>query len=120
MVRDTQRKGDIAKAQAILHFTSLGYEVAVLLTESAPYDLIIDDGELHRAQVKFTSSAEVDLRRIHSNSTGYVVKAYNEFDFDWLVVYNPDKGIFVIKDAAGKKYTSLNGRVPESGLLERS
>jgi hypothetical protein len=74
-VRSTQRKGDRATAQAIASFTALGFDVSIPLTESAAYDLVVDDGRtLRRVQCKFASGREVDLRRIHSNSTGYVVK----------------------------------------------
>jgi hypothetical protein len=76
-VRDTQKKGDMAVAQAIATFTRLGHDVAVPITESASYDLIVDcDEGLKRVQVRYTSCArgQVDLRRIHSNGTGYVVK----------------------------------------------
>jgi hypothetical protein len=73
-MRETQRKGDIGVAQAIATFTRKGYDVSLPLTESVAYDLVVDTGtELKRVQVRFTSSKEVDLRRVHSNSSGYVV-----------------------------------------------
>jgi hypothetical protein len=76
-VRSTQRKGDIATSRAIATFTAMGFDVSIPLTESAAYDLIADDGhQLARVQCKFASDPrrQVDLRRIHSNSSGYVVK----------------------------------------------
>jgi hypothetical protein len=74
-MRATQRKGDIATARAVATFTLMGCDVSIPLTESAFYDLIVDDGRrLYRVQCKFVSTPEVDLRRIHSNSTGYVTK----------------------------------------------
>ena len=88
-MRTTQKKGDIAVSQAIASFTRLGYDVSIPLTESAPYDLIIDiNNRLIRLQVKYTSSllGEVDLRNIHSNSTGYIVKKYSPNTYDWLYV----------------------------------
>ncbi len=88
-MRTTQKKGDIAVSQAIASFTRLGYDVSIPLTESAPYDLIIDiNNRLIRLQVKYTSSllGEVDLRNIHSNSTGYIVKKYSPNAYDWLYV----------------------------------
>jgi len=86
-MRDTQRKGDIAVSQAITSFTKLGWDVSLPLTESAPYDLVVDLGRcLKRVQVRYTSGKEVDLRRIHSNSTGYVVKNTKENAYDWLYV----------------------------------
>ena len=67
----------MATARAIASFTAMGWDVAIPLTGSAAYDLIVDDGcNLARVQCKFVSNArrQVDLRRIHSNSNGYVVK----------------------------------------------
>jgi hypothetical protein len=53
----------------------MGFDVSIPLTESASYDLIVDDGtSLYRVQCKFSSTPDVDLRRIHSNGTGYVTK----------------------------------------------
>jgi hypothetical protein len=87
-MRETQRKGDTAVAQAIATFTKLGYDVSLPLTESAAYDLIIDTGNnLKRVQVRYSTSGEVDLRRIHSNSKGYVVKKPKKNVYDWLYVF---------------------------------
>ena len=55
-VRATQRKKDIATSRAIATFTAMGCDVSIPLTESAAYDLIVDNGdELARVQCKFTS-----------------------------------------------------------------
>src|SRR5262245_5634523 len=88
-MRTTQRKGDTAPARAVATFTAMGYDVSIPLTESAAYDLVVDDGErLWRVQCKYTSDPgrRVDLRRIHSNSNGYVVKRSPERSYDWLYV----------------------------------
>jgi hypothetical protein len=96
-MRETQRKGDIAVAQAIATFTRKGYDISTPLTESAAYDLIIDTGkELKRLQVRFTGSTEVDLRRVHSNSSGYVVKKTPENAYDWLYVLTATGKEFLI------------------------
>jgi hypothetical protein len=103
MNRDTQRKGDIGVTQAIATFTRKGYDVALPVTESAAYDLIVDDGELHRVQVKYSSGRDVDLRCIHSNSQGYVVKLYNN-SFDWLYVLKADGSEYLIdQDLSGRR-----------------
>ena len=87
VMRTTQRKGDIAVSQAIATFTKLGYDVALPITESAAYDIIVDSPTgLKRVQVRFTSTFEVDLRRIHSNSNGYVIKKTKENAYDWLYI----------------------------------
>jgi hypothetical protein len=97
-MRVTQRKGDIATAQAIATFTRLGYDVSVPITESAKYDLIIDtpDG-LRRIQVKYSSGRKVDLRNIHSNAGGYVVKKCEPDAYDWLY-------IFYVREAGCEEY----------------
>jgi hypothetical protein len=97
-MRETQRKGDIGVAQAIATFTRKGYDVSLPLTESAAYDLIVDTGiELKRVQVRFTSSNEVDLRRVHSNSSGYVVKKTKENAYDWLYILTQSGKEYVIQ-----------------------
>lgn len=97
-MRTTQRKGDVATAQAVATFTQLGYDVSIPLTESARYDLVVDDGDgLHRVQVKYSSRNKVDVRSIHSNSKGYVVKKAHENDYDWLYVLQ-------VTDVSRKEY----------------
>lgn len=104
MKRNTQRKGDIALSQAIATFTKLGFDVLLPITESAAYDLVVDvNGILYRIQAKYTSGKEIDLRNIHSNSQGYVIKKVEECAYDWLYVLAVD----------GKEYLSkecLSGR----------
>lgn len=104
-MRTTQRKGDIALTLAIATFTKLGYDVSVPITESAAYDIVVDTGEgLFRVQCKYSSSNEIDLRCIHSNSTGYVVKTYAVNSFDWLYVYSPENGEYIYRESiAGRR-----------------
>jgi hypothetical protein len=93
-MRTTQRKGDIAVTQAIASFTREGNDVSLPITESAAYDLIVDTAfGLKRVQVKYTSGKLVDLRNIHSNSKGYVIKTVEDNAYDWLYVFwaNGDK-----------------------------
>ncbi len=104
-MRTTQRKGDTATAQAIASFTAAGWDVSIPLTESAAYDLIVDTGEaLVRVQCRFSSTRDVGLRRIHSNSTGYVVKSFAEGAYDWLFVLRPDGTQYLIREClAGRR-----------------
>jgi len=77
----------------------MGYDVALPLTESAAYDLIVDTGKkLERVQVRYSTDGEVDLRRIHSNSSGYVIKKTKENAYDWLYVLNGTNEEFLIKE----------------------
>lgn len=93
----TQEKGDIGLAHAISDFTEMGYYVSIPITESAQYDLIVDNkAKLCKVQVKYSTSGMVDLRRIHSNSNGYQIKLYEENAFDLLYVYVPGNGSYLI------------------------
>jgi hypothetical protein len=98
-MRTTQRKGDIAVSQAIATFTKHGFDVSIPVTESAAYDLIIDTTEgLKRVQVRYCGSREVDLRRIHSNSQGYVIKKPIKNAYDWLYVLKNTGEEFLLKE----------------------
>ena len=98
-MRLTQIKGDTAVAQAVATFTRMGYDIALPLTESAAYDLIVDTGKrLERVQVKYSTNGEVDLRRIHSNSSGYVIKKTKEGAYDWLYILNGENEEYVVKE----------------------
>ena len=97
-MRQTQRKGDTAVAQAIATFTRMGYDVLIPLTESSAYDLVIDTVRgLKRVQIKYSTSGEADLRRVHSNSKGYVVKKPKKNSYDWLYILNGKKEEYLIK-----------------------
>ena len=121
-MRETQRKGDIATARAVSTFTARGFDVAIPLTESAAYDLIVDsEGELHRVQCKFCSTREVNLRRIHSNSHGYVTKLVEPGAYDWLYVLRPNGNEYLIEEChPGRRSVTPRpehriGAVAESG-----
>ncbi len=112
-VRTTQRKGDQATANALATFTAMGFDVSVPFTESAPYDLIVDGGGgLKRVQCRYSSTKEVNLRRIHSSSQGYVVKRYGSDSYDWLYVLRPDGREYLIQQClAGRR--SITPRVEQ-------
>ena len=102
----------------------MGYDVAIPLTESAAYDLVVDDSEmLARVQCKYVGDRrrQVDLRRIHSNSSGYVVKRTSPGDYDWLFVVDQDGSEYLLKTShAGRRSVTLRdsdmlGAVAESG-----
>lgn len=113
-MRTTQRKGDIAVAHAITRFTKMGYDVALPFTESAAYDLIVDIGEtLKRVQIRYSSVREVPLRRIHSNSKGYVVKKTKSDAYDWLYIFKSTGEEYLIK----KCLVGRNSIVPTKEYL---
>ena len=108
-MRITQKKGDTAVTQAIFLFTKMGFDVLLPVTESAPYDLVVDSGsELKKVQVRYTSSEQVDLRRIHSNSMGYVVKKTKPHAYDWLFVSTNSDSYLVKECLHGRRSVSLS------------
>lgn len=53
MFKNSKKQGDAGLGQAIAYFTSKGHDVALPLTDSADWDLIVEiEGELKRVQVK--------------------------------------------------------------------
>lgn len=123
-MRTTQRKGDQAVAQAVATFTKMEFDVSIPLTESAAYDLVVDDGRaLRRVQCKYCGSmrGQADLRQIHSNSGGYVVRLVPEDAYDWLYVLAADGSEYLIKQCfPGRRSITMVaayrlGAVAESG-----
>ena len=105
-MRITQRKGEVATAQAIATFTARGFDVSIPLTESAAYYLIVDKGErLLRVQCK----------------NGYVVKRVQHNAYDWLYVLAADGSEYLIPECLhGRRSVNLLsvyrlGAVAESG-----
>lgn len=80
------------------------------------------DGDgLHRIQCRFTSDRKVSLRRVHSNSKGFVVKKTKPDAYDWLYVLRGDgaefllKTCFVGRNSVTPQPEHLFGAVAESG-----
>ena len=62
MYKNSKKQGDAGLGQAIAYFTLKGYDVAVPLTDSADWDLIVEiDGELKRIQVKTSSQIRLGV-----------------------------------------------------------
>ena len=92
----------------------MNYDVALPLTESASYDLIVDTNEgLKRVQVRYSSVKEVALRRVHSNSRGYVVKKTKPNAYDWLYIFKSTGEEYLIK----KCLANRNAITPNMGYL---
>jgi hypothetical protein len=90
----------------------MGWDVSIPVTESAAYDLVVDDGAvLRRVQCKYCGSArrQVDLRQIHSNSGGYVVKLVPRDAYDWLYMLCKDGREYLVKECLyGRRSVTLS------------
>jgi hypothetical protein len=118
---NSRLQGNIGLADAIAHFEKKGVRVLLPLTDSLPYDLVIDDnGRLDRVQVKTTTqkteanSFEVGICVKGGNKSRYSVKSFDPTEYDWLYVLTlPDEDRYLIPTSeisnkisitVGKKY----------------
>ena len=94
MFKNSKKQGDAGLGQAIAYFTMKGYDVALPLTDSADWDLIVEiDGTLKRVQVKTSTSFnkqgtmkfEAAVRGGNKTSTNSSVKGIQ--DQNWDVIF---------------------------------
>lgn len=86
-------KGDLGVETARYLFTKKGWIVSQPNTESAPYDLIVDDFKgRYRVQVKYTSDTFVDLRRKRYKGSR---PNYEDNSYDWLAVVTPEERLYL-------------------------
>ncbi len=100
---NTKQKGDIAEQTAIIRLLELGWSVAKPIGDRQPYDLIADvNGNLVKLQVKsawFNAHDQnycIDVRRTKTNRRKMLRSLYKNQDFDFALVYVPDKQIFYV------------------------
>lgn len=95
-------QGDEGLGIAIAYFTRVGLKVAIPLTDSQRYDLIIDDGQrLQRVQVRTTTMKRgrgyvVHLRTIGGNKSQVITRAFDPSDYEWLFVVCGDGTAYLI------------------------
>lgn len=117
--QSTNMKGEIAELKVQLRATEKGIVVSRPTTE-ARYDLVIDDGQLKRVQVKYSdhghSCCRGALRVIRkSQSKSAKTRTYTDNEVDVLAVYSPklEKILwFDTEQFAGK--SALNIRIKPS------
>ena len=96
MFRNSKKQGDAGLGQAIAYFTSIGWEVALPLTDSADWDLIVetDTYELKKVQVKTSYQLEesgimkfnIDVKG--GNKSGNNSKHADQQQYDLLFLYH--------------------------------
>jgi hypothetical protein len=72
MFKNSKKQGDAGLGQAIAYFTSKGCDVALPLTDSADWDMIVEmDNSLKRVQVKTSSQIKDNgVMLFNANVTG--------------------------------------------------
>jgi hypothetical protein len=90
-------KGDIAVTAAIAKLTLLGWNVGVLITEHAPYDLLVEKaGELCRVQVRHAvlhgDVLIIELGNSWSSRLGNHVKRRDPDAYEILAAHSSENG----------------------------
>ncbi|MGH8975473.1 MAG: group I intron-associated PD-(D/E)XK endonuclease [Acidimicrobiia bacterium] len=99
-------QGNAGLGIAIAYFSRMGVQVAIPLTDTQRYDLIIEhDDKLQRVQVKTTTMKQghgynVHLRTIGGNKSQIVARDFNPSDYDWLFVVCGDATAYLIPTTA--------------------
>ena len=115
---NSRKQGDLGTGFAIPHFLSHGYTVCVPLSDSQPYDLIVEkDGTCYRVQVKtcFKKNKRgkycVELRTV-SNTRGkkLEIRQLSKSDFDFLFVLDGDGKMYLFpsSDVDGLRCMTLS------------
>lgn len=111
-----KRQGDVGVAMAIAYYASKGYNVSVPLTDATRYDLIVENGELIRVQVKTTNQKTphgvpcVTLSTQGGNqSWDGVIKRISSDETDVVFVYSMDGQMweFPVSVCEGKRSLNL-------------
>lgn len=120
-------QGNAGLGIAIAYFSRIGVQVAIPLTDTQRWDLIIEnDGRLERVQVKTTTQRAtkedryvVHLRTVGCNTKRAVTRDFHPTDYEWLFVVCGDACVYLIPTAAITARTQLYlGRKYENFRLE--
>lgn len=122
-----RKQGNAGLGIAIAYFSRIGVEVAIPLTDTQRYDLIIaHDAGLERVQVKTTTMKQgrnyfVHLRTIGGNKTQVKARPFHPSDYEWLFVVCADATAYLIPSREITSRVSLYlGRRYEPFRLEVS
>jgi len=118
-------QGDAGLGIAIAYFSRIGVRVGIPLTDSQPYDLMIDNGgELSRVQVRTTTCKRgsfyfVSLKTVGANTTGVVTRLFDSSAYEWLFAVCGDATAFLIPtEAIDARHSIQLGRKYEPYRLE--
>jgi hypothetical protein len=114
-----RKQGDAGMGIAIGWFACAGYTVCLPLTDSQPYDLIVDDGEhgLQRVSVKSTTQLklglyQVGLRTQGGNRSQFTIRHFDNLGVELLFIACSDGGRYLIPAAkiTSKSYIQLGAK----------
>ena len=120
-----RKQGNAGLGIAIAYLSRIGVDVAIPLTDTQRYDLIVvhDDG-MERVQVKTTTTKDhgsyvVHLRTIGGNKSQVKVRLFDPTDYEWLFVVCGDATAYMIPTTEiTTRYSLTLSRRYESFRLE--
>jgi hypothetical protein len=110
--KNSKIQGNVGLGKAIAYYTSIGSIVSIPITDSQPYDLIIDNGQLQKIQVKTTFCMskglyQVNLKQCGGSSKTYSTKLFEPKDSDILYVFSESGDQWIIPTNAIDARTAL-------------
>lgn len=118
-------QGDAGLGIAIAYFSRIGARVGIPLTDSQPYDLMVDDGNaLCRVQVRTTTVKQgnayvVGLKTVGANKTRVVTRPFDSCAYEWLFAVCGDATVYLIPTSEiSARYCLFLGRKYEQFRLQ--
>lgn len=106
-------QGNAGLGIAVAYFSRIGVQVAIPLTDTQRYDLMIEhEDKLQRVQVKTTTMKQghgynVHLRTIGGNKSQIVARDFHPSDYEWLFVVCGDATAYLIPTTAITSRSSI-------------
>lgn len=100
--KNSKKQGDFGLGIAISYFCRNGYTVSLPLTDSQDYDLIVENGDLKRVQVKTTTHKAkngnfvVNMRTMGGNQKAYWSKKLDKTKIDILFAITESGEMYLI------------------------
>lgn len=111
--KNSKKQGDFGLGIAISYYCRHGYTVSIPLTDSQEYDLIVENGDLYRVQVKTTAfrapsgNFSVNLRTMGGNQKEYWCKKIDKSKVDIIFVVTSDNESYAIPTHEIKANSSI-------------
>jgi hypothetical protein len=118
-MRNSRKQGDAGLGIAISWFACAGWTVSIPLTDSQPYDLVVDDSSaLKKVSVKSTTEIsskgmyKVDLRTRGGNKSQTRVKFFDPTEIDLLFVAcsNGENYLIPVCEIIARSYLELGSK----------
>lgn len=112
---NSKKQGDLGLGKAIGYLTECGYTVSLPLTDSQPYDLIVDiENKLNRVQVKTTTYINeyktycINLSVKGGNRSYNTIKKFDKTKVEYIFAVTGDNQKYFIPSSEIKATNNLN------------